>query len=81
MFLNFADPSGRDSPVDCSLRSRTCILAQPHLTVTRTATNQWVIEAGDSDIAELVSVPTTNGKVVKVNEGYYTMPFRITVTK
>ena len=50
------------------------------LTVTRTATNTWIVEASDSDIAELVST-TTSGRSVTVNEGYYAMPFKITVVR
>ena len=80
MFLNFADPSGRE--ILWTVRFDPGLYpGSTHLTVTRTAANQWIIEAVDSDIAELVSASTAKGKAALVNEGYYTMPFRITVTK
>jgi len=34
----------------------------------------------DADVAELVSTPTS-GRAVTVSEGFYTMPFRITVVR
>ena len=51
-----------------------------NVTVTRTGTAVWVVEAHASDVAELVSVPVS-GKQTVVNEGFYSMPFRITVTR
>jgi hypothetical protein len=40
-----------------------------------------IVEAGDSDIANLVAESTTKGQSTITSEGYFTMPFRITVTK
>ena len=51
-----------------------------NVAVTRTASNVWIVEARPSDIAELVSVPAS-GKQTSVSEGFYSMPFRLTVTK
>lgn len=79
LYLNFADPAGR--AILWTVRFDPAMYpGSTHLTVTRTEINRWIIEAIESDIAELVSA-NTSGKTVKVNEGYYTMPFRITVTK
>jgi len=51
-----------------------------NVTVTRTATNVWIVEARPSDVAELVSVPVS-GRQTLVTEGFYSMPFRLTITK
>jgi len=51
-----------------------------NVTVTRSGTGSWVVEARASDVAELVSVPVS-GKQTVVNEGFYSMPFRVTVTR
>ena len=79
LFLNFADPAGRDIlwtvRFDPALHPGSTLL-----TVTRPASNKWIVEAIESDIAGLVSA-NNSGKIVKINEGYYTMPFRLTVTK
>lgn len=79
MFLNFPDPAGRallwTVRFDPSLYP-----GSSHLRVTRTASTKWILEATDADVAELVSA-NTSGKTVKVNEGYYSMPFRITITE
>ncbi len=54
--------------------------------VTRTGTDSWEIQAGgnvadpDTAIAELVASPTGSTKG-QTNEGYFLMPFKITVTK
>ena len=77
--LNFADPNGRALLWTVRFNSEM-FPGSTELTVTRTAINTWVIEATDSDVAELVS-STTSGKPVTVHEGYYTMPFRVTVTR
>lgn len=75
--LNFADPSGRS--VLWTVRFNSALYpGSTDVTVTRTATDAWVVEAGASDVAELVSVNTT-GKAVTLNEGYYAMPFKMTV--
>jgi hypothetical protein len=75
--LNFADPSGRSLLWTVRFNS-SMYPGSTELTVTRTATNTWVVEANASDVAELVST-TTSGRSVTVNEGYYSMPFKITV--
>lgn len=78
-YLNFADPNGRS--LLWTVRFDPALYpGSTHLTVTRPATNTWTIEATESDVAELVSA-TTSGKSVKVNEGYYAMPFTITVVR
>ena len=51
-----------------------------NVTVTRTGTNTWVVEARPTDVAELVSA-TTSGKQTLVNEGFYSMPFQMTVSR
>lgn len=50
------------------------------VTVTRTAANAWVVEASASDVAELVSA-NIRGKAGTLNEGYYAMPFKMTVVQ
>lgn len=77
--LNFADPAGRSLLWTVRFNS-SMYPGSTELTVTRTATNTWVVEASASDVAELVST-TTSGRAVTVNEGYYTMPFKITVVR
>ncbi len=78
-YLNFGDPQGRS--ILWTVRFDPALYpGSTFLTVTRTAENTWIIEATGSAVAELVSA-NTSGKIVKVNEGYYSMPFRITVTK
>lgn len=77
--LNFADPAGRS--LLWTVRFNSAFYpGSTELTVTRLDANTWVVEATLSDVAELVST-TTSGKSVTVNEGYYAMPFKITVTK
>lgn len=77
--LNFADPSGRS--LLWTVRFNSAMYpGSTELTVTRTATNTWVVEASASDVAELVST-TTSGRSLTVNEGYYSMPFKITVVR
>ena len=77
-FMNFADQSGRNLlwtvRFDPALHPGSTLL-----TVTRPAQNTWTIEAMESDTAGLLSA-TTSGKSVKVNEGFYTLPFKITIT-
>lgn len=79
ILLNFADPAGRELlwtvRFDPALHPGSSLL-----TVTRTGVNTWTIEASATDVAGLTSA-TTSGKAVKVNEGYYRLPFKITVTK
>ena len=79
MYLNFDDPAGRAILWTIRFDPRF-YPGSTHLTVTRTAVTQWIISATESDIAQLVSVNTSSGKSVTLNEGYYTMPFSITVT-
>ena len=77
--LNFADPAGRSLLWTVRFNS-SAYPGSTELTVTRTAINTWVVEASASDVAELVST-TTSGRSVTVNEGYYAMPFTITVVR
>lgn len=77
--LNFADPAGRSLLWTVRFNS-SMYPGSTELTVTRIATNTWVVEASNSDVAELVST-TTSGRSVTVNEGYYSMPFRITIVR
>ena len=51
-----------------------------YLTVTRPDSNTWTSEATAADMAQLESAPMS-GKNVKVNEGYYRMPFKVVVTR
>jgi hypothetical protein len=50
-----------------------------HVTTTRTATNEWIIESTEQDIARLVSVAGSRKEpgAGARHEGLYTMPFRI----
>ena len=79
ILLNFSDPSGRallwTVRFDPELHPGSTFL-----TVTRPAANVWTIEAGLSDIGGLTSA-TTSGKSVKINEGYFRMPFKIAITE
>ena len=78
-YLNFADPTGR--ALLWTVRFDPKLYpGSSFLTVTRSAENIWTVEATTADVAELVSA-TTSGKSVKVNEGYYRMPFKVTVTR
>lgn len=77
--LNFADPSGRSLLWTVRFNSNV-YPGSTDVTVTRTATNSWTVEASASDVAELVST-TTSGRQIAVNEGYYSMPFKITVVR
>lgn len=78
-FLNFADPSGRS--LRWTVRFNPAQYpGTTYLTVTRPGLNTWTIEATAADVAQLESAPMS-GKNVKVNEGFYRMPFKITVTK
>jgi len=79
IYINFADPQG--DPILWTVRFDPGLYpGSTYLTVTRTAENVWIIEANATHIAGLVSA-NTSGKIVKVNEGYFSMPFRITVTR
>ena len=79
IYINFADPQG--DPILWTVRFDPRLYpGSTFLTVTRSAENVWVIEANSTHVAGPVSA-NTSGKLVKVNEGYFTMPFRITVTK
>ena len=79
IFINFADPGGR--AVLWTVRfDPKFYAASGLLTVTRSAVNTWTIEATSNDVAVLESA-NTSGKAVKINEGYYRMPFKITVVK
>ena len=80
-FMNFADPSGRE--ILWTVRFDPQLYpGSTFLTVTRLGQGTWTIESNASDISQLVSEATSSkGKSVKVNEGYYTMPFKITITQ
>ncbi len=79
ILINFADPQG--DPILWTVRFDPGLYpGSTYLTVTRTAENVWVIEANATHVAGLVSA-NTSGKIVKVNEGYYSMPFKITITR
>jgi len=49
------------------------------VTVTRTALNEWTIEAASGAAAKLFSA-TTRGKLVLTDRGNYYVPFKVTVT-
>jgi hypothetical protein len=77
--LNFPDPSGR--AFLWTLRFNPNLYPGTNdLLVSRTADNVWVVEALPGHVAELVSVPTS-GKQVMTHEGFYSMPFRMTVVR
>jgi hypothetical protein len=76
--LNFADPAGRS--LLWTVRFNSSYAGSSDLTVTRTAIDTWDVEAVATDVALLLST-TTAGKTVEVNEGYYAMPFKLTVTR
>lgn len=79
MYLNFEDPSGRD--ILWTVRfDPTFYPSSGLLTVTRPAPNTWTIEATANDVAVLESA-NTSGKALKINEGYYRMPYKITVVR
>jgi hypothetical protein len=79
-FVNFLDPKGRE--LLWTVRFDPALYpGSTFLTVTRPAENVWTVEAGGADVAQLVSATTANGKTVTVNEGYYVMPFRITIVR
>lgn len=76
--VNFLDAAGR---IRFTVRfDADAYPGTSNVMVTRTAANTWVVEAHAADVAQLVSEPTS-GKQTVVNEGFYSMPFRITVTK
>lgn len=77
--FNFPDPAGR--ALLWTIRFNPEFYpGSSELTVTRTSENTWDIEASVDDIAELVAVPT-KGKATMTHEGFYTMPFKLTVTR
>ena len=77
--FNFPDPFGRAFLWTIRFNS-VMYPGSSDLTVTRTGENVWVVEASPEHIAELVSVPTS-GRQTMVREGFYSMPFRVTVTR
>lgn len=78
--LDFADPAGR--AIIWTVRFNAEFYpGSTDLTVTRTSVNTWTVEATTSDVAELVAINTGRGKQIMTHEGFYTMPFRITVTR
>ena len=70
-----AKPAGGNTLYPTVLHPGTSLL-----TVTRTSATSWTIEASADDAGGLTSA-TTSGKAVKVNEGYYRLPYRIVVTQ
>lgn len=78
--LDFADPAG--GPYIFTVRFNAEFYpGSTDLTVTRVDLNTWVVEATASDVAELVAINTNKGKQIMTREGFYTMPFKITVTR
>lgn len=77
--FNFPDPAGRALLWTIRFNPES-YPGSSDLTVTRTSENTWDIEASVDDVAELVAVPT-KGKAIMTHEGFYTMPFKITVTR
>ena len=77
--LNFDDPNGRALLWTVRFNSRV-YPGSGDLTVTRIDQNNWVVEAAAGDLAELVSVPKS-GKQTMVSDGFYSMPFRFTVSR
>ncbi|MBA3949644.1 MAG: hypothetical protein H0X44_06835, partial [Acidobacteria bacterium] len=77
---DFADPAGRALVWTVRFNAEY-YPGSTDLTVTRTDLNMWIVEASTSDVAELVAVNTGKGKQVMTHEGFYTMPFKITVTR
>jgi hypothetical protein len=78
--MNFADPSGR--ALLWTVRFDPNLFpGSTFITVTRLGQGTWAIESSASDVSQLVSETTSKGKSVTLNEGYYTMPFKITITQ
>jgi hypothetical protein len=79
LFLNFADPDGRD--ILWTVRFNPYQYPGTSLlTVTRTSSTTWTVEADANDVAQLESA-TTSGKQVKLNEGFYRMPYKAVITR
>ena len=79
-YINFADPSGRS--LRWTVRFDPALYpGSTFLTVTRSAENVWTVEASPDAVAQLVSETISTGKTVRTNEGYYNVPFRITITR
>lgn len=78
--LDFPDPAGRAFVWTVRFNSEL-YPGSTDLTVTRTALNTWIVEATNDDVAELVAINTSKGKQIMTREGFYTMPFKITVTR
>ncbi|HET9400334.1 MAG TPA: hypothetical protein VFO34_05240 [Candidatus Acidoferrales bacterium] len=47
--------------------------------VTRTSSNTWTIEASATSTAQLIQTTTSHGKTTVTNDGFFYMPFKITV--
>lgn len=77
--FNFPDPSGRALLWTVRFNSNV-YPGSSDVTVTRVSENVWVVEATAADVAELVVTPT-RGRSTTTSEGFYSMPFRITVTR
>lgn len=80
LYLNFADPDGRE--LLWTVRFDPLLHPGSSLaSITRLGVDSWVVEALPSHLAGLTSATTSNGRAVKVNEGYFRMPFRIAVSQ
>lgn len=79
--IDFADPSGR--PYTWTIRFNSEFYpGSSDLTVHRTSENTWEVEASVLDVAELVAWNYgEKGRTFQTHEGFYTMPFKITVTR
>jgi hypothetical protein len=76
--INFPDPSGRSLVWTVRFNPRDYPGSSP-VRVTRSASSEWVAEAGDTEFANLVQ--SKDGSVRgQVGEGLYSMPFRLTIT-
>ena len=79
MKINFPDPSGRSFLWTVRFNP-VAYPGSSYVTITRTATNSWTVEASGTDVARLVST-TTSGKAITTDEGLYYMPFQMNVVQ
>lgn len=78
-WINFPDPFGRDLLWTVRFAPQY-YPGSSYVTITRATDNSWTVEATNSHTAMLESA-TTTGRTVKVHEGFYRMPFKMTVTR
>lgn len=77
--FNFLDSTGK---IRYTVRMNPSLYpGTSYVTVTRTDANAWTIEAGPDAVAALESQSTKTGQAPKILEGYFSMPFKITVTR